>query len=57
MTGIKITADKTLRGRGQVCDIVNDFKCEWLPVDIEDGIPVNVEPEHVSAVHWATLLS
>ena len=38
-------------------DIVNDFWLEWLPVDIENGIAVDVKPEHISAVDWAALLS
>ena len=37
-------------------DIVYDFVAEWLSVGIEDGMPINVDPQHVSAVYWAALL-
>ena len=38
-------------------DIVDNFELEWLPVDIENRIAVDVKLEHVSAVDWAALLS
>ena len=38
-------------------DVVNDFWLEWLPVDIENSVAVNVKPKHVTAVDWTALLS
>ena len=57
MPGIEITANKTLCGWGQVSNIVDNFELEWLLVNIENRVAIDVKLEHVSAVDWAALLS
>ncbi len=56
MPSIKITADKALWEWGQVGDIVDNFRFEWLPVDVKNGVAVDIKPEYVSAVDWTALL-
>lgn len=39
-----------------MCDIVNDFKAERLPVRVENGVAIDVYPEEIPAVGWPPLL-